>query len=302
MHAEAGNIKAFDEAAARGFEVSNTNLNANFYYKVSCLHHGRFDEIKKIIKDVESNDTFAMGAVNNKTAYTHARAIQGIMNLKESEYLFALNAFLEISPEAVPDLGIYCSFGDIARYLVILAIISLTRDEIKSKILTGYPKQILSQSIQATKFIESFINANYEEFASNLEKLLDEWKNDIYVSSICSDVQNKVLGSALKQYLQPIQKVKIETIANTFQTKVDKVEEIVKRLILVKTLNFKIDLLNKVLVAKVVDPNDKDHLVKKATNLVGNYCFEKQFAVLKIGFNVLANARHKSKGSFDPHD
>ncbi len=75
-----------------------------------------------------------MSAVNNKTAYTHARAIQGIMHVKDGDYFLALNAFLEVSPEAVPDLAIYSSYADIARYIVLLAIICFKRDEIKSKV------------------------------------------------------------------------------------------------------------------------------------------------------------------------
>jgi len=37
----------------------------------------------------------------------------------------------------------------------------------------------------------------------------------------------------------------------------------------------------KILVGKEKDPYSKEELVKKATRLVGNYAFEKQFAVLK---------------------
>ena len=144
MHAEAGNLKMFDECSEKAFEISKDNLSTNFYYKVSRLHQRQFEQVKKIIKDQESNDTFAsinslfhlfqVGAVNNKTAYTHARAIQGIMHIRDGDYLLALNAFLEVSPEAVPDLGIYSSYADIARYIVLLAVICFKRDEIKNKV------------------------------------------------------------------------------------------------------------------------------------------------------------------------
>ncbi len=75
-----------------------------------------------------------MAAVSNKTAYTHARAIQGIINLRDSDFISALNAFLEVSPEAVPDLGLYSSYADIAKYIAILSIIAFNRTEIKTKV------------------------------------------------------------------------------------------------------------------------------------------------------------------------
>jgi hypothetical protein len=81
-------------------------------------------------------------AFEQKSAYCNARAIHGILNLRAKDYHAALTAFTEINPDHAQDIGLYSSFADIAKYLVVLAIICYKREEIKDKVRKKFKKLI----------------------------------------------------------------------------------------------------------------------------------------------------------------
>jgi len=299
LNIAAGDFKGFEQAVLKAREIHPLSNEAAYLLKVLYLHQGNYEDIKKFIKDHEMGENFTTMAFDHKSAYCHARAIQGILNLRSKDYYAALNAFTEVNPDHVPDIGVYSSFADIAKYLVILGIICYTRGELKDKICVGNAKQILTYNHVAQKLLDSYLQANYDDFSNCLEKLLHDWSTDSYVENVKSNVYNMVLENAFKQYLATIIRVKIDTMAATFRVLPEQCEEICKNLILMRQIPFRIDRIEKILVGKEKDPYSKEELVKKATRLVGNYAFEKQFAVLKVGFNQVTGGRHKSKGGFD---
>lgn len=73
-------------------------------------------------------------APDNKRAYLHGRVITGITKLRQRDLHGALNTFSDISPEALTDIGVYTSLSDIARYISILGIVCIRREEIAIRV------------------------------------------------------------------------------------------------------------------------------------------------------------------------
>ncbi len=97
---------------------------------------------KKIIDVIFSkkinNENFSAMASEQRTAYLHGRVISAIVKLKTKDFYGAFNTLCSISTEFLPDIGIYTSFYDLARYLAVLGIICCKREEISSKVIMGY--------------------------------------------------------------------------------------------------------------------------------------------------------------------
>jgi len=78
---------------------------------------------------------FPAMASEQRTAYLHGRVISAIVKLKTKDFFGAFNTLCTISTEFLPDIGIYTSFYDLARYLAVLGIICCKREEIASKVM-----------------------------------------------------------------------------------------------------------------------------------------------------------------------
>ena len=70
-----------------------------------------------------------------KGAYVHNRIITGIFRLRSKDLHTALNIFSEVSIENLPEIGIYTSFYDLARYIAILGVACYKREEIQPKVI-----------------------------------------------------------------------------------------------------------------------------------------------------------------------
>lgn len=157
LNIRAGDFKGFEQAVLKAREIQPLSSEAAYLLKVLLLHNGQFEDVKKFIRDNEMGENFtsincSKGSINllamafeHKSAYCHARAIHGILNLRLKDYHAALSAFTEINPDHVQDIGLYSSFADIAKYLVILSIICYKREEIKEKVTNKQNKDLMSR-------------------------------------------------------------------------------------------------------------------------------------------------------------
>lgn len=296
---KAGDLQEFKNYATKAHEVQPANTEANYYYKINLLLNNKTDELRKITENEMEQDNYKNMASEMRTAYLHGRVIAAITKLKTKDFFGAFNILSNISTEYLPDIGIYTSFYDLSRYLGVLGVICFKREEINSKVLSDGTKQLFNYNPNAVKLVESFVNANYEEASKALDKLINEWHLDTYVENQVETVRGLILDKLIKQYLSTISKVKIQTLCDTFKLAPTQCEEILQNLILTKKISFKIDSLQGVLVHQEEDPHSQKKLVKKAIGIIGNYCFEKQFAVLKVGFSAISGSRQKGKGIMD---
>jgi hypothetical protein len=296
---KAGDSKDFEQYAAKAHEVQPTNSEANYYYKISLLLNNKTDELKKITDHEVEQENYRSMASDQRTAYLHGRVISAIVKLKTKDFYGAFNTLCSISTEFLPDIGIYTSFYDLARYLAVLGIICCKREEIASKVFGESTKQLMNHNHNAVKLVESFVNANYDEGSKALDQLMSDWSLDSYVENVMSPVQGYILDKFIKQYLSTISRVKIDTIAETFRITPQQCEDILQNLILTNKIPFRIDTLQRTLVYQDEEIHSQSRLVKKAIGIAGNYCFEKQFAVLKVSFNAVSGNRQKGKGMMD---
>lgn len=144
MHINSGSYSDFEFSVLKAHDTAPGNPDVVLFLKIAALYSNKFDDAKYIISKYEDNTVLTSSQienfinidfqVDNKPLYIYARAIQGLVSLKYRDYYYALNSFLEINPEVVPYLGLFTSLADLARYIVILAVIYLRRDEIKTKV------------------------------------------------------------------------------------------------------------------------------------------------------------------------
>jgi len=296
---KAGDSKDFEQYAAKAHEVQPTNSEANYYHKISLLLNNKTEELKKITDHEMEQENYRTMASDQRTAYLHGRVISAIVKLRTKDFYGAFSTLCNISTEFLPDIGIYTSFYDLARYLAILGVICCKREEIASKVFGETTKPLMNHNHSAVKLVESYINANYEEGSKALDQLLSDWSTDSYVENVVSPVQGLILDKFIKQYLSTISRVKLDTIAETFRITPQQSEDILQNLILSNKIPFKIDVLQKTLVHQDEEAHSQSRLVKKAIGIAGNYCFEKQFAVLKVSFNAVSGNRQKGKGMME---
>lgn len=169
-------------------------------------------------------------------------------NFKETAIRLTNN--LVITDE--PALTEFVRPSDLAFYVTLCTLSSLSRAEIKTHILSasGFKNLMESASegstVNVSDVIENFLNGRYMDFQRQIAHIASQMRFDLYFGHRLARVMKDIRKKALVQYVTPYKVIDLREIAKAFDLTIDRVEAEIAELIVSKQIQAKIDSHSKV--------------------------------------------------------
>jgi hypothetical protein len=123
------------------------------------------------------------------------RVLDGLYCITNQDYRHAMLKLLEVQlpnfedPEEVKTLSEVCTVNDLAYYVVICALISCSRKELKNTILKSNNFINLAGFVpEAQTIIEHYLNGNYHDFQRLLHQMQKQLKFDPFFGEYKGDM------------------------------------------------------------------------------------------------------------------
>jgi COP9 signalosome complex subunit 1 len=128
---------------------------------------------------------------------------------------------------------------DLAYYLVICALHSLTRKEIKQHILSAPGYKALMDStnygvLNVSDVIENFLNGRYMDYQAQINTISSQMGFDIYFGYRLEKVMKNIRKKALVQYVTPYKVIDMREIQKAFGLPIEQIEAELAELIVAK--------------------------------------------------------------------
>lgn len=197
-------------------------------------------------------------------------AAMGLAHLASSNYKEAAESFLETDPRMasakVDDPNDEESFNevltpnDIAVYGGLCALASMSRDELQMQVLENSSfRNYLELEPHIRRAISLFVSSKYSACLSILESYKSDYLLDIYLKRHMDELYFLIRSKAIQQYFIPFSCVTLSALAAAFNTDESTIEIELTRLIKQGTVDARIDLVDRLLLANTVDERTKVH-------------------------------------------
>lgn len=158
-----------------------------------------------------------------------------IRNLKKTSELFIDSISTFNSPDII-------SYQRIVKYTILTSIISIGRSEMKKKII--HNSEVLStiRELPAIKgLLDAYSKCDYKGFFVELTKVLDDLKNDEYLSAHRKFFTREVRIVIYSQFLESYKTVTLQSMADAFGVSIEFIDRELSELISAGRLTCKID-------------------------------------------------------------
>ena len=197
-------------------------------------------------------------------------AAMGLAHLASSNYRDAAESFLETDPRMASakadDPNDEESFNeavtpnDIAIYGGLSALASMSRDELQLHVLENSSfRNYLELEPHIRRAISFFVSSKYSACLSILESYKSDYLLDIHLQRHIAELYYLIRSKAIQQYFIPFSCVTLSALAAAFNTDESTIETELTCLIKQGTLDARIDLVDRVLLANTVDERTKVH-------------------------------------------
>lgn len=195
-------------------------------------------------------------------------AALGLSYLCTGNYREAAETFLDTDPSMVSarmddptDEEAYNEVltpNDIAVYGGLASLASMDRDELQKRVLENFSfRTYLELEPHIRRAISSFVSGKYSSCLSILDTYRPDYLLDLHLQKHVGELYNQIRSKAIQQFFIPYSHVTFVDFAAAFNTDVTTIEKEVIRMIQAKTLEARIDLVNKVVMAYRIDPRRK---------------------------------------------
>ncbi|KAL6715736.1 hypothetical protein ACLMJK_006697 [Lecanora helva] len=145
--------------------------------------------------------------------------------------------------------------NDVAVYGGLCALASMTREELQAKVLDNNDfRNYLELEPHIRRAISHFVSAKYSQCLSILDSYRADYLLDIYLKPHLLRLYSDIRSKAIQQYFIPFSTVTLAALSEAFNTDERTIEHELIQLIKNKDLDARIDLIDRVLVARQVDP------------------------------------------------
>ncbi|KAF3004194.1 hypothetical protein E8E13_006527 [Curvularia kusanoi] len=187
-----------------------------------------------------------------------------IGNFKEAatNFLGTSPAFLTTEPAA----GItwqkeVLSGNDVAVYGGLCALASMDRSELQTKVLgNGEFRNFLELEPHIRQAINLFCNSKYSACLDVLEGYRSDYLLDVYLSKVLNTIYGRIRTKSIVQYFIPFSCVTLDEMSSKFPAAGSvTIEEELEHMINDKTLEARIDLVDRLLISPPTNPRHEVH-------------------------------------------
>ena len=197
-------------------------------------------------------------------------AVMGLAHLTSGNYKDAALSFigtdqrmLQARPDASEDDESYNEIitpNDIAVYGGLCALASMTRNELQTRVLgnTGF-RSYLELEPHIRRAISFFVSSKYSACLSILESYKTDYLLDLHLQRHVPELYFQIRSKAIVQYFIPFSCVTLKALAAAFHTGEEQIEQELFDMINRGSLDARIDLEDRLLVARKIDERQKVH-------------------------------------------
>ena len=184
----------------------------------------------------------------------------GLYQMSTGEYREAAFSFLETPPSLGDSYNEVISSNDVAVYGGLCALASMDRHELQTKVLENANfRNFLELEPHIRRAINFFCASKYAQCLDILDSYRADYLLDIYLQPHVTNLYRRIRTKSIVQYFEPFSRVTLDAMAQTFGGSSSaaaagegaaRIEDELIELIKNGTLEAKIDLEKRVLVAK----------------------------------------------------
>lgn len=150
--------------------------------------------------------------------------------------------------------------NDVAVYGGLCALASMDRTDLQKKVLDNNQfRSYLELEPHIRRAITFFVSSKYSSCLSILESYRSDYLLDIHLQQHLGELYFQIRSKAIQQYFIPFSCATFAALAAAFDTDEQTVEQELTGMIKRGDLDARIDLVNRVLVAKTVDARRRVH-------------------------------------------
>jgi len=195
-------------------------------------------------------------------------AAMGLANLASGNYEEAAKEFLATDPrmatakmEDPTDEESYNEVmtpNDIAVYGGLCALASMSRDDLQKKVLDNASfRNYLELEPHIRRAVSFFVSGKYASSLAILNNYKADYLLDVHLQQHVDLIYAEVRTKAIRQYFIPFSHVKLAALATAFDTDEASIEAELTSMIKKEQLDARIDLVDRVLLARKVNPRTK---------------------------------------------
>lgn len=195
-------------------------------------------------------------------------AAMGVSLLCTGSYRSAAESFLDADPRMAsaklddPDdeecYNEVVTPNDVAVYGGLCALASMDRNELQTRVLDNSSfRNYLELEPHIRRAISFFVSSKYSSCLSILEAYKPDYLLDLHLQKQLEHIYSQIRSKAIRQYFTPFSCVTLSALATAFNTDEEMIENELITLINQGTLEGRLDLVNKVLLANTVDERVK---------------------------------------------
>ncbi len=248
-------------------------------------------------------------------------AAMGLYQMCTGDFRDAAISFLNTDPSLSDTYNEILSSNDVAVYGGLCALASMDRHELQTKVLENPTfRNFLELEPHIRRAISFFCSSKYSQCLDILEAYRADYLLDIYLQPHVPNIYSKIRTKSIVQYFAPFSRVTLDAMAQTFGTtaspqhsiqssgtsshNAQSIEDELISLIERGTLNAKIDLEARVLVAR--ESNVRADVHNEAQDMVKAYIRESRLRLLRMnavnaGLEIKAPQKH-GKGNVGMHE
>jgi len=184
------------------------------------------------------------------------KVYEGMQLMIVRQWKEAATLFLEAMPTFT---AVECvSMKDYVMYTVILALTSLDRAEIRTKVIHN-PEilSVIEQVPHLKEFLDSFYNSKYKDFMMHFVYVTDHVRRDRYLSRHVKYFMRMMRLNAYRQFLASYRSVTLQAMADSFGVSADFIDSELASFISSGKLTCKIDKVNCVIESNTADSKSK---------------------------------------------
>ncbi len=150
--------------------------------------------------------------------------------------------------------------NDIAVYGGLCALASMTRDELQRSVLDNSSfRNYLELEPHIRRAISFFVSSKYSACLAILDSYKPDYLLDIHLQRHLNELYFQIRSKAIYQYFIPFSHVTFAALASAFNTDESTIEAELTFMIKRGNLDARVDLVDRVLLAKQVDARNKAH-------------------------------------------
>ncbi|KAK8136628.1 26S proteasome subunit RPN7 [Apiospora sp. TS-2023a] len=195
----------------------------------------------------------------------------GIANLHSDKFYEAAKNFLEVGdPSICQGCNDVASSNDVATYGGLLALASMDRSELQSRVLDNSSfRNYLELEPHIRKAVSMFVNGRYSACLDILESYRADYLLDIHLQPHVPAIFSAIRNKCIVQYFIPFSCVTLDSMNKSFAKPGESLESELMTMIRSGVLKARINTIDKLLVA--VSTDDRVEMQTKGLETAKNY-------------------------------